>query len=433
MQGMTDREDPHVLSRRTTPTWEVELLISGVAIFAMLQLPGWLDDAMFALEPRLTDNWRTVTLLFYAYAKSAAIVLATTFVLHLLLRAQWIALVGMHSVYPHGVRLDRMRMGPIQREVEERIVDNAEEAIDRADNRASVVFAIGVTVAFILLLVCVFFCGALLLVMLLAQLMGLDADPLTIIAIVFACVMLPFSVTVLADRMVGSRLPNDSRLRRVLASMLGFYTCIGMGSRNNRVIATLTSNGGERRMMAIVVGSMVAASLSVMIGMGVIRGEMRFGSYAEFPEAAAPHIDPAHYDDQRNPARTAAVPYVQGMVIEDAYLKLVVPYNPQHDESAMRRRCPHARALPQPDRGAAQLACLAALRTVMMDGKPLHKLRYEVASDARTDRPALLAMIDVRELPRGRHELRIARPLSGKPKRGQGERHSEYDTIPFWR
>ena len=96
MQGMTDREDPHVLSRRTTPTWEVELLISGVAIFAMLQLPGWLDDAMFALEPRLTDNWRTVTLLFYAYAKSAAIVLATTFVLHLLLRAQWIALIGMH-------------------------------------------------------------------------------------------------------------------------------------------------------------------------------------------------------------------------------------------------------------------------------------------------------------------------------------------------
>ena len=44
-------DDPHALPRRTTPTWEVELLISGVAVFAMLQLPGWLDDRLFALLP----------------------------------------------------------------------------------------------------------------------------------------------------------------------------------------------------------------------------------------------------------------------------------------------------------------------------------------------------------------------------------------------
>jgi hypothetical protein len=30
------------LPKHTTPTWEVELLISGVAVFAMMQLPGWM-------------------------------------------------------------------------------------------------------------------------------------------------------------------------------------------------------------------------------------------------------------------------------------------------------------------------------------------------------------------------------------------------------
>ena len=54
-------------------------------------------------------------MLSYFYAKSAAVVLAVTFALHLLLRAQWIALVGMHSVFPQGIRLERMKMGPIQR------------------------------------------------------------------------------------------------------------------------------------------------------------------------------------------------------------------------------------------------------------------------------------------------------------------------------
>ena len=124
-------EDARHLSRRTTPTWEVELLISGVAVFAMLQLPGWLDDGIFALEPRLGEDWRQILILGYIYAKSAAMILATTFVLHLLLRARWIALVGMHSVYPEGILLDKLRLGPIQQKIEREINKPMQERIER--------------------------------------------------------------------------------------------------------------------------------------------------------------------------------------------------------------------------------------------------------------------------------------------------------------
>ena len=138
-----DARRPPALSARTTPTWEVELLISGVAVFAMLQLPGQLDDALFALEPRLGSDWRQILILGYIYGKSAAMILATTFVLHLLLRARWIALVGMHSVYPKGILLEKLRMGPIQNEVERELDQPIPERIERADNLATTVFAIG--------------------------------------------------------------------------------------------------------------------------------------------------------------------------------------------------------------------------------------------------------------------------------------------------
>ena len=95
---MSETDSPRGLPAKTTPTWEVELLISGVAVFAMLQLPGLLDDWLLALEPRVGGDWRMVLILAYIYAKSAVVVLAATFVLHLLLRAIWIALVGLHSV-----------------------------------------------------------------------------------------------------------------------------------------------------------------------------------------------------------------------------------------------------------------------------------------------------------------------------------------------
>ena len=423
-------EPAPALSSRTTPTWEVELLISGVAVFAMLQLPGWLDDRMFALEPRMGADWRMIVVLAYLYAKSAAIVLAVTFAVHLLLRAQWIALVGMDSVYPQGVRLDRMRMGPIQRAIEEARPDRTSDAIEHADNRASVVFAIGVSVAFIIGFVCVFFCGALLVVTLLSQALGWHADPILVMTWLFALVMLPSIVAGLADRALGGRLQTGGTAHRVLLGILRFYTRIGLGRRNNRIVALLTSNGGERRTMAAVVGIMVVAIMGVSAGYGAMRGQSPIGSYALFPGTEALRVNPAHYDDQRDPSRNGVLPFVQSLIVAGPYLKLLVPYLPRRDEHAMRDCAVPSRA-DEAGRAAALLACLHGLRGVQLDGIAIPGLDYQVARDPRTDRPALLAMIDIRDLPRGRHELRIARMPRADPSRHPDE--PGFDRILFWK
>lgn len=428
---MTDADDPHVLSRQTTPTWEVELLISGVAVFAMLQLPGWLDDRMFALEPRLSQDWQVLLMLSYFYAKSAAVVLACTFALHLLLRAQWIALVGMHSVYPQGVRMERLRMGPIQRAIEEARGEHTADAIERADNRASVAFAIGVSVAFVLAFVSLFFCGALLLVKLGSQAAGLRFDPFIAMAAIFGTTMLPFVAAILLDQAIGARLSPAGLAHRTIAAILRFYSRAGMGRNNNRIIAMLASNGGERRVMGLVIGVMVAAITGVSTTYVAMRSSDAIGSYRHFPDSQAARIDPAHYDDQRDPARDGTRPYVQSAVVAGPYLRLVVPYRPDRDEPAMRAQCPQPPVTGGEALAAVRLACLQAMRGVDLDGKPLADLRYEIASDPRTDRPALLAMIDVRALAPGRHELRIARPL--RADRKQDDDDPGFDVIPFWR
>ena len=219
---MSEAENPKILPRRTTPTWEVELLISGVAVFAMLQLPGWLDERMFALEPRLNEGWQVILLLFYLYAKSAAVVLAVTFAMHLLLRAQWIALVGMHSVYPQGVRLDKMRMGTIQRAIEEAQPDNSADAIERADNRASVVFAIGVSIAMLITGICIGVSGTLLLATVLLQALGWQVNPLTVMAVIFFVVFGTLGIALGLDQAFAGRLRPDGRAHRVLEAVLRF-------------------------------------------------------------------------------------------------------------------------------------------------------------------------------------------------------------------
>lgn len=412
------------LPSRTAPTWEVELLISGVAVFAMLQLPGWLDDRAFALEAGMADDWRMVLMMAYFYAKSAAVVLAITFGMHLLLRAQWIALVGIHSVYPQGVQLSKLRMGPIQRAIEETRPDRTTDAIERADNRASVVFAIGVTIASILAVVCIVFCGGLLLARLLTLAMGWQVDMAVLPIIVFAVVIGPFALASMLDHWLGHRLQGGGRAYRALAATTRFYTRIGMGRRSNQILAILASNSGERRIMAAVIASMVVAILGVVIAYGAMRNAVAIGSYGLFPDDAGKGLDPAHYDDQRNPARHPAVPYVQSMVIDAPYLQLVVPYRPGRDEPAMRAGCAQVE-----DR----LACLQSLHGLTLDGKPVDGLAYEIARDPRTNRPALLAMIDVRQLAPGRHELQVARPARADAVPDKDNPDPGFDRIPFWK
>jgi len=426
---------PHTapqLPARTTPTWEVELLISGVAVFAMLQLPGWLDLQAFAVLPRLEQNWAMPATMFYIYAKSAAILLALTFAVHLLLRAQWIALVGIHSVFPLGIRMDRLRMGPLQRAVEERRQEPAGVAIERADNRASVVFAIGVTIAIMLGVISLVVCTGLVAATLIAHYLGLRVDAAKLVMSLFAVVMVPFSLAMTFDWAFGARLAPGGLPHRMLARIIEVYARIGMSRRNNRIIAVLSSNGGERRIMMLVMVVIMATVTGVSVSFAAMRRSGPLGNYASFPGDVAVQVDAAHYDDQRDPSQFPGAPFVQSLVVSGPYLKLLVPYSPRRDGQAMET-CKLPPTDDREGRAQALLACLQALRPVTLDGALLQGLRYEVASDPRNDRPALLAMIDVRRLPPGRHELRVARaPRTMKPDEDD-DPGDAVDVIPFWR
>lgn len=433
---MTDPAPPHDggpmlrLPRQTTPTWEVELLISGVAVFAMLQLPGWLDDRLYALVPRFEDEIAQPLRMVYVYLKSAALILAATFCLHLLLRAQWIALVGMHSVFPGGIRWERLRMGPVQREIETARYAGPLATIERADNRATVLFSIGVMLASTLLLITAFVSALFLLAIGARAATGMRADIGTVLGYCTIVALLPLFAAMLLDRHRGERLRRDGRVRRVLAAVLRFYSRVGIMQRaSNPAFSLLSSHGGERRATAATIGVFLLASAAVLLSIHAGRSARNLGSYALFPAFAdgARTLDEAHYDDERDPSRHAAVPFIGSAVATQAYVRLVVPYRPNDDAAALRAGCPAAASANGDARAAALLDCLQRAHAVALDGRPLASLRYEAGSDVRTDRPALVAMIDVRGLAPGRHELQVARAAAAG---GEAPRPWR---IPFWR
>lgn len=398
------------LPRNTTPTWEVELLISGVAVFAMLQLPDWLDGQMSALLPRFDANLRMPLQTLFIYATSASVILAATFSLHLLLRAHWIARVGMHSIYPDGVRWSRLRSGPIVREVEMRLAGDPLAAIERADNRATRVFAIGVSLASTLLALVLAIGLVFPPVWLLTHWLAPRVRGDMVFLAIGALFLVPWIVLLWMDRLFGARIAPNGLLWRLLRPVFYGYAAIGLG-KGSSVLGLMGSHHGERRMHAITTLSMLACMFMVFATLMLQHNLGSIGTYALFPDLRptdARQLDGAHYDDQRDPLHDRPRPFIPSMVVKGDYLPLVVPYRPERDADAQRRHCPQAMKIAdKAARADALLQCLTELHPLALDGTPIKDLRYDVGQDPRTDRPALIAMLDIRALAPGRHILTV--------------------------
>jgi hypothetical protein len=93
-------------------SWNLELIISGAAIYLVAQVPavidGWLryylDNLMLDTDLQKIQ----LPLLAYSFAKVISWILIANFIAHFAMRAFWVGLVGLHAVYPEGIQYDNL-------------------------------------------------------------------------------------------------------------------------------------------------------------------------------------------------------------------------------------------------------------------------------------------------------------------------------------
>ena len=255
-------------ARRTTPTWELELLISGATVFSLMQLPDALNRVLVILmngnEEPIVDLVRTVSI----YLQFSLITLIITFVLHLLARAYWVAMVGMYSVYPQGIRWDKSSSGgPAYRQFGEKEMGTMPELIDRADNRATQIFGLGFGMA-MAMMVASAIVGLMIVIMMIVQIANGDLDKWnTGLWIVAGALVLPFFVAYIADYQFGEKLKlngNDGWIKKIY----GQYRKFGMGNGSNPLISLYTTNEGMQKTSI----GMAVIMIPLMIGIALFTG-----------------------------------------------------------------------------------------------------------------------------------------------------------------
>jgi hypothetical protein len=429
------------LPRHTTPTWEMELLLSGATVFGLMQLPALLDAGLVALMPRFERDTGVLIMLPFVYLKSAVQILIVTFLLHLMLRGYWTALVGLRSVYPGGVDWAGLRWGPHYAELMRRRFAALPDLVEKADNRASQVFGFGIGFALALLAPLVLVGVTSVVAWGLHRLLGTASWRMPWYALM-ALLVVPYVAVAGFDRLFGKRLAPGSRAGRVLSAMLGFYLSIGFRSFANYPVMLFMSRYGKRRggvMLMLAMFLLVSAS---MLGQLWDRLGGEVGQYGALSIAEAGRsrtVLPEHYADQRSRHGTLSpMPYIDSMVVRGDYLRLFIPYRPTRDNPALRRRCPQVLDAPVGEDAAgdsaaiaATLDCLALLYPIALDGIVIADPQFDLGDDRDTGLRGLLAMIRVADLPPGRHELEIRRPPD--PARATDDPREVPYLIPFWR
>jgi hypothetical protein len=426
----------------TSPTWELELLISGAVLFALFQLPSALTSFFARIEPHTTATMMSALLLVEIYTKAIVYALIASFVVHLVSRAYWVGLVGLHSVFPKGVRWDQFKSGPVTLEVYRARLVSLPAIISRTDNFCSVIFSF----AFLLVLLfafTVFLTGVYSVIAYgISHTFFGGAKGDTAFIVLLSLTGIVPAATALIDRRFGERLgPASRRVLRRMVIVTYRGTAQGVISP---IFVPLLTNVGRKKMMAIFYFSLVSILIFVIAERFARNDQLSVNSYDYFATSNRFGIDYRVYENQREPDDIyPRLPSIQSDVITGDYVKLFIPYIPRRHNVAISRTCPTLRPIqgrglqvgadaPVPDSLAIPaLQCLAQIHAVTLDGRPRPDLEYHFYQHPASGIKGIITYIRVDSLSRGEHVLTIRQVPSADAK--PSDPPPAPSVIPFWR
>lgn len=402
------------LPKRTTPTWEMELLISGALTFALLQIPALLDNSIVSIlsQPRSSLLGALLAMLLW-FIKAALITLIVTFFVHIASRAYWIGLVGLHSIFPEGIDGRKLKLGfHLSQILKEENSDTAAK-IERVDNMSTLVFAVGIGIVFTFAPIVI---GVSLTLCISAAIeyFSPDSNMAIYLFLLYGILALLFSVLItFIDTRIAYRMRNIRWLDNMLRFLTNMSWKLGMNSVGNGLTAYLFA---AQKRPFVTKAFMGFSAILAMVLAGVTTPELNLPSAKNIQTN---QISNDNYADLRRETPDISLrPFISSRIQTGPYLELILPIPSRNPPSTMAA-CTKSRYPSNP------AACLVHTE-LLLDDKPVAASWLEQVAVSRQN-DSLTTFVDIRNIPKGRHSLVVLYPANLKePKLRWQER------IYFW-
>jgi len=413
---VTNEGEPHdhpaadsaELERLRDRTDELELIISGLTIFALFSVPGWLFDKMADIYTHLSTSLAIAGNIGTTVIAGTSYGLAACFVVHLMARAYWVGLIGLRTVFPEGINWQNMPgLGPLTRQYYRDTLPDLDTVIRNTDRLASSLFAV-----ISMLTLSVLWFGTILVVVLVVSggvgaRFGLTNAGMLIGTMGLLVLFLGVPLLVyLLDTQIASRVARlrDSRVYRALVRSL--RSAAGLAYPQRLVLPVkLTLQSNTRPVVFFLV---LILSVIFIVALGSTRASAwrTFTLSGEFTYLDAQQVQAGlrstYYEDMSSPHdRLRGWPRIDSFYQSGSFVRLFLPYQPLRDNLVLDQLCGSA------EQATDRIDCLRQLWRVSIDGSPVSIATFVPAEREDLRMRGLMGLVPLTGLEPGLRQLRV--------------------------
>jgi len=323
------------LRELTTQSWNLELAISGVAMFAILQLPDLLESAFSYLRYNfMTQTEGTAVMLpslTYSLIRATCHVLFAAFLANFVMRAFWVGLVGLLAVFPSGIRYDRIPFTTPY--AQQRMADEL-GPLDRyilwLDKRCNIVFALAFQFVFFLIVVALLYVLGLVIYLVVQP--NVSANAWFGIKIALGSVVAVFYLAIIFLNLKKVKeTPRGIELNYRLTKLMQVMM-MGLYRHTSYVTNTFYSNIRPGKLFQSVAIFMLVFFVVFFVeytnDFSRMNGRASLVNSRHLYSARVDslYIEPTAYDNQRPEGAYIAAASIQSDVVREPYLRLFIAY-----------------------------------------------------------------------------------------------------------
>lgn len=398
-----DKVIPDWIKNLQENSWELELLISGGAIFSLFQLSDLFLDSVGSLQ--FTSSLAGEDFFIIIISGMLGIKLLTVgFIAHLLLRAYWLGLVCINYVYPQGIapRSKSLRYPFTTHYIPGDNLYNQIMAVDKYSGLAMFLSIIST------LVILGFIISILLVVTLPLRLLTPSAG------FWFAKLVTVIYVLYFADLFLFGFFRKTKGLSLLLYPFYRFFDFITLRVLYRKALIIYSSNIRKWKFTLVFLLFLMLAALFTYSAVYKIMhwpNMLDSRNYRFVLTDFDKQVRTAYYMDNVQAAdKPFRGPAIQSQIITGNFLKLYLPYYKQYDELFENVN-------------NNKFKTPAELVLVEIDGVEVSNVDWYNYRGFANDELGLYTIIDIKGLDRGKHILRLAGKISS----------SYSETIPFWK
>ncbi|MEM1120044.1 MAG: hypothetical protein AAGJ18_06315 [Bacteroidota bacterium] len=419
-------------------SWQLELIISGFAIFLLLGAYEPIVNLKFTIKRLVVgDNIYNLLGIPYNILRATYFIFVTNLIVHVLLRGLWISTIGLRYV-SGDIDFEQLKLSPKFDQYLKKRIGSFDSYIEKLEKICSVVFAFTFLIVFALI------ASGLCLMSLIGIGFLIDwvddevGEAAVLPFVIFMLLFLFSAVLYLLDFVTLGWLKRQKWLSKVYYPIYRLFSVLTLSFIYRPIYYNLIDNKFGRW------------SSFLLIPYGIVFfvfSTLTISTHEFLPSRRqAQTLSTSRYDDIRSENSVSTSASIPSKFVDNGFLQLYLPYVDSENDRVIQTICPDLepaqtgiRLETQSDRqrynmnADSALLCNAQRYNIYVDDSLMNDLKYRFYHHPTRKDIGLITIFDVDYLERGEHEVRVDVQFIRRRNRRDTLIFIPTVSIPFWK